>query len=119
MQKIEPIIDNTLKELIAELELNLKKIFKEKLRKIIVFGSYARNTQEIGSDLDIMVLLDLDETELKDYREQLLDVNVELTTRYGIVLSIITNSYNHFNEWVEYMPFFKAVQTEGIEVYGR
>lgn len=50
-----------LNELLYELKAELKNIFgKKKLRKIIVYGSYAREKSNKESDLDIMVLVDMD-----------------------------------------------------------
>ncbi len=68
--------------------------------------------------MDIMVLVDMDQKELKKVHDQVLDVTITLTTRYGIVLSIIENNYNYFYEWVDVLPFFKNVEREGIEIYG-
>ncbi len=44
---------------------------------------------------------------------------VDLTTRYGIVVSIIENNYNHFYGWVEVIPFFANVEKEGVSLFGR
>lgn len=119
MQERQTIKDTKTAEILSEIEVSLKLIFGIKLRKIILFGSYARNNQDIGSDMDIMVLIDMDEEEIKKYREQLLNINVDITTRYGVVLSIITNNHDYFYEWVQHMPFFRNVYNEGVEIYGR
>lgn len=104
--------------IISELKESLKSIFGDKLKEIILFGSYARQDQNEGSDMDIMVLLDMEEEEIKKYRDKILDIIVELTTSYGCVISIIENNYNYFYDWVDYMPFFTSVRNEGINIYG-
>jgi len=35
------------------------------LKKVIVYGSYARGDYQKNSDIDIMILVDADETEIK------------------------------------------------------
>ncbi len=44
--------------MLEEIESNLLKIYGHKLKKIILYGSYARGEQAPGSDLDVMVLRD-------------------------------------------------------------
>ncbi|MDO9565419.1 MAG: nucleotidyltransferase domain-containing protein [Candidatus Desulfaltia sp.] len=101
-----------------EIVNKLGLIYGENLKKIILFGSYAREEQDPGSDMDLMVLVDMEEQEIKKQRNQVLDLTVDLTTRYGIVLSIIENNHDFFYEWVGYLPFFRNVANEGIEIYG-
>lgn len=112
---------NEIKEsgILVEIESNLRKIYGSKLMKIILYGSYARGEQVQGSDLDVMVLLNMDEEEFKKYSEQALDLAVDLTTRYGIVVSIQENNIDFFNKWVDTLPFFNSVSNEGVELYGK
>ncbi|MDW7650142.1 MAG: nucleotidyltransferase domain-containing protein [Bacillota bacterium] len=112
------VTDTTALKLLNEIEYHLKRIYGTKLKKIILFGSYARNDQNKESDMDIMILLDASDDEIKQYREQVLDMVVDLTTRYGIVISTIENNAAYFYNWVEDIPFFSKVQEEGVEIYG-
>ena len=113
------IEDLRLKELLHELKNELEKVFGEKLKKVIVYGSYARGESDEGSDLDIMVLVDMNEKEIKNERDKVLDLTVDLTTRYGVVLSIIENNYDYFYDWAEVLPFFANVIREGVSIYGK
>ncbi|MFW5648895.1 MAG: hypothetical protein ACOCG5_07370 [Candidatus Alkaliphilus sp. MAG34] len=85
-----------LNELLHELKTGLKNIFNEKLKKIIIYRSHARGESDKGSNLDIMALVDMDEWGINKKRDEALDMVVDLTTRYGIVLSIIGNNYDYF-----------------------
>ncbi len=105
-------------KLLNEIEKEFKIIFGRKLKKIILYGSYATKKNVEGSDLDIMVLVDMEQEEIKKVHDRILDISVDLTTRYGIVLSVIENNYNYFYDWVDVIPFFKNVEKEGIEIYG-
>ena len=119
MQGKKPVNNLKVSNMLSELEKKLKLVFGNKLRKIILYGSYARNDQNLGSDIDIMVLVDMPQDDIKNYQNQILDIKVDLTTRYGIVLSVIENNYDYFYEWKEFMPFFNNVALEGVEIYGR
>lgn len=58
------------------------------VREIGVFGSYVRNEQGMGSDLDILVELDeplgWDIADLKEDLERILDLPVDLILKGGI-----------------------------------
>ena len=60
----------------------------------------------------------MDEDEIKKNRDKILDLTVDLTTRYGIVLSIIENNYNYFYDWVDVLPFLANVEKEGVTIHG-
>ena len=118
MKDLLEIQDNKTLSIISELKIRLKTIFGDKLKQVILFGSYARQEEDEGSDMDIMVLLDMEEEEIRIYHDKILDVIVDLTTAHGRVISIIENNYTYFYDWVDYMPFFTSVRNEGIYIYG-
>ena len=78
-----------------------------------------QNGSLLSSDLDIMVSVDMDEGEINKKRDEVLDMVVNLTTRYGIVLSIIENNYDYFYDWAKALPFFTNVIKEGVNIYER
>ncbi len=47
-----------IKDLLQELKIELQKRYGNKLRKIMLFGSYARGEYRSDSDIDIAVILD-------------------------------------------------------------
>ena len=59
-----------------------------KVREIGVFGSYAKNEQKRGSDLDVLMEfyepVGLGYFELKDFLEDVLKINVDLVIKIGI-----------------------------------
>ena len=57
MTKEVKIKDENIKMLLSDLEIKLSELFKNNLKKIILFGSYAKGTYNNDSDIDIMVLL--------------------------------------------------------------
>lgn len=119
MPKKANLQDLGISELLWDLEKRLKDIYGERLKKILLYGSYARGDNEEGSDVDIMALVDMDQEEIKKQRDKVLDVVVELTTRHGIVLSMIENNYNYFYDWVDAIPFFANIEKEGVDIYGQ
>jgi len=112
------IKDGNLQSLLNEIKNGLQQIYGDKLKNIILYGSYARAQEVNGSDLDLMVLLDLSDEEIESKNEEVLELTVDLTTCYGIVISVVKNNVDFFNEWVDTLPYFKNVLADGIDIYG-
>lgn len=102
-----------------EIEIKLLAIHGPRVKKIILYGSFTRGEGASGSDLDVMVLLDMKEEAIEKHSEEVLALAVALTTRYGIVVSIQKNNIDFFNEWADTLPFFHNVINEGVELYGK
>lgn len=100
-----------------EIVTEMKNLFGDKLRQVLLFGSYARGEQEEYSDMDVMVLVNIDDEEIKKYNDAIIDVMSDISLRYGILPTIIGKNYEHFNHWVPYLPFYRNVKVEGIEFY--
>ena len=52
------------------------------MKEVILYGSVARGTQTKESDIDIMVLVDGNTEELRNYDEQLSDVSTDMALKY-------------------------------------
>ncbi len=104
--------------LLSEVKRETKNIFTNKLQKIILYGSYARDEATLDSDIDIMILIDENRDNLRQYRNLIIDVIFELSLKYDIILSILIKNYKDFNNYIEFVPFFRNVYNEGIEIYG-
>ena len=63
-------MQNLIKQYVNE----IKQIYGTHLRQIILYGSYARGDFRPDSDIDIMILLDLSDLELKAYSQKLLSL---------------------------------------------
>ncbi len=59
---------NTLLEKYVE---EVKKIYGDHLKSVILYGSYAREDFRSDLDIDIMILVYLTDMEVKEYRKQL------------------------------------------------
>ena len=73
-------------KMIKDVEKSIKKVFKNRLKKIIVFGSYARGDYDDESDIDFMVLVE--NKDLKKFEDVILDIEVDLSIKYGKLPSI-------------------------------
>lgn len=99
--------------ILSELAGLLRQVYGEKLRAVILYGSVARGTQTEDSDIDIMVLVDGSDAELREYSDKLSDVSTDISLRYLKVFSIMDVSYQEYSEWKQVSPFYRKVFEEG------
>lgn len=92
------------------------KILGNRLKKIILYGSYARGDYNNSSDIDIMILTDLTDDEIVEYRHKIYDIafDIEFDNKFDITLSPLLKNIDKFNYWLQALPFYMNVQKEGV-----
>lgn len=114
---MEKIADEKLREILQEMGELLKSVYGNRLKAVILYGSVARGTQTEDSDIDVMILVDGTDEQLREYNERLSDISTELALKYVKVFSIIDVKYQEYQEWKTVSPFYKNVDREGVVVY--
>ena len=66
-----------------------------------------------------MVLTDLDKDTISKLHDKIIDVIVELSLKYNIVLSIKALNEKHFNKYLDILPYYQNIQKEGVVLYER
>ncbi|MCH5210795.1 MAG: nucleotidyltransferase domain-containing protein [Oscillospiraceae bacterium] len=107
-----------LNELLQELTVYAKDIFGEKLKKVILYGSFARGDYDDESDIDVMLMVDLSPEELNLYRKQINYFCSDLNVANCVFISPILQSVPLFDEWKDTLPFYQNIVREGVSVYG-
>ena len=96
----------------------LKMVYGRHLKAVILYGSYARGDFRADSDIDIMILLDIDDMEIKDYRYQLSDLTYDFNMDNDVDIKPIAKSQEHFNKWIGVYPFYSNIVNEGVTLFG-
>lgn len=101
---------------VQEFIKGVKDILGERAKKIILYGSYARGDYNESSDIDIMILTDLNDDEIIEYRNKIWEYayDIEWDNNFDITLSPLVKNIDKFNYWMEALPFYKNVQKEGV-----
>lgn len=107
----------TMQKLIQQYVRNIRNIYGLHLRQIILYGSYARGDFNSDSDIDIMILLDLSDSDIKEYRRQLSDMTFDFNMDNDIDIKPIAKNEGHYNKWVNSYPFYTNVDRDGVTLY--
>ena len=109
---------NLLNELLQKVAEHSKEVFGDKLKSVILYGSYARGDYDEESDIDVMIMVDLPPEELARYREIVIDYCVDLNIEHLVVIMPKLQSLSLFEQWKNALPFYQNVIKEGVRVYG-
>ena len=107
-----------MKNLMEQYVEQVRQIYGSHVQQIILYGSYARGDFRPDSDIDIMILLDMSDLELKAYSQNLSYMTYDFNLDNDLDIKPIANSQEHFNKWVENYPFYTNVHNEGVLLYG-
>lgn len=103
-------------DVIIRFTLEFKKILGNNLSKVILYGSYARGDAHETSDVDIMVLVTLSDDEIRKIRNEVYDCAFELEMEHSVDISPIIKNKDHYEYWLDTLPFYQSVENEGVIV---
>ena len=103
--------------ILDELSQSTQALLGDKLKKIILFGSYARGDYTEDSDLDIMVLADFDAQEESRLEDLLNKISSGTSLAYDLTVCMLVNNAQLFNNRLHISPFYRNVVSEGVEIY--
>ena len=107
-----------MRDIILKFSQQVKNILGDKLKKVILYGSYARGDYRADSDIDIMLLTTLTDKEIGKVETEIFDIAFDFLMDYGVDISVIIKNEEHFNYWLGALPFYDNVQREGVVLDG-
>ncbi len=108
--------DNNFSEILKSLEQRLFSIFGSKLKKIILYGSYARGDYDLESDVDILMVTEDEDS--SGYNKEISQLEIDFFKKYNLLFSILVENEKYFSANEDLLPFFRSVKGEGVLVYG-
>jgi len=90
-----------------------RHICGDKLRDIILYGSYARGDFKEWSDVDIMILADTDDMECRQISSRIAKELFDLIYHMNLLLSFLVIPYTRFEHMKDVYPFYRNVDKEG------
>ena len=107
----------TMQDLMQQYIEEVKKIYGTHICRIILYGSYARGDFRPDSDIDIIILLDMTDLDLKSYSQQLSYMTYDFNMDHDLDIKPIAKSEEHFKKWCENYPFYANINKEGVVLY--
>jgi len=106
-------IPHRVQTILKETRNELQKIYSDRLKEIILFGSYARGDFMDNSDIDIILLLE-GVKDISTEREKYLPITGRLSLKYDTVISVIPFDFQVFHQ--KRIPLILNVNKEGIRI---
>ena len=110
-------MSTAIQALLKNYVMHIIDIYDSHVKSIILYGSYARGDYTKDSDIDIMILLDISDMEIKKYRHQLSGMTYDYNIDYDLDIKPIAKSEEHFKKWLPDYPFYANVEKEGVQLY--
>lgn len=92
------------------------QILGNRLKRIILYGSYARGDFRQDSDLDIMILTDIQPGETGSYSDRIYDVTYDFEVQYGMEINPSIQNIQIYEQWKSVYPFFMNIEKEGVAI---
>ncbi len=97
--------------ILNEFKRELRSLYGERLKDVILFGSYARGEAHAGSDIDVMVVLRGDVAPGREI-DYMIDVITELNLKYSVLLSVVPVAEDKYLR--RNSPLLLNVRREGV-----
>ena len=109
---------NKLNEILSEVHDHSKQLFADSLVDVVLYGSYARGDFDSESDIDIMVLADIEQSSVADFLVKLRDRIYMLEIENDCVISLSVTPVGNFEKYKNVSPFYRNVWKEGVRFAG-
>ena len=90
------------------------RAFEQKIQDAYLYGSYARGDSHEGSDIDILLTVDVSPEELRPYREAAADICSDLGLEHNVMISALIEPLSQFRRYSATLPYYRNVLREGI-----
>lgn len=105
-----------IERIVQELCEGVARIFPQERIDAVLFGSCARGDAELGSDIDILLLVDASRETISERNWRIGDVAGELLVEHGVLVSPIVENREYFRSNAESLPLFRNIQAEGVKL---
>lgn len=84
------------------------------IKKVILYGSYARGDFRNDSDIDIMILVDI--KDFKEYEDKIFNLTYDFNLEHNTDIMPIIQNIDHFNRWKNAYMFYRNINREGVAI---
>jgi predicted nucleotidyltransferase len=109
--------ENQIAMITSEVAKAAKAELGDRLCDVILYGSYARGEGKDWSDIDLMILVDADDTEANHIKKVLVDRIWDLMYETNLLLSVMVVSASRYEQYKSVLPFYSNVERDGQSVH--
>jgi predicted nucleotidyltransferase len=104
---------STFQKTIADFKQEISALYKDRLKQVILYGSWARAEATRRSDIDLAVVL---QGRVKPGREidRIIDIVADLNSKYGVLLSVYPVSEHDYLNIKS--PLLMNIRKEGVPI---
>ena len=94
-----------------------KEIYESALKAVILYGSYARGDYTEDSDVDILILVDMEEDEIGRSRERLSSLTYDFNEVHDLKIMPEVIGEKQFAYWLPVYSFYQNIEKDGVSIY--
>ena len=108
-EKLKKVTDEVVKALLS---------VSDNIEKIILYGSQARGDNTPESDIDILVILNVEDHDIYPIKKLMWNQTNDISLAQDEVVSFVVSSGTEFSKMRNTL-FYQNVARDGVELYGR
>lgn len=101
-------------DILGEVYRACSPIYSGKINDAYLYGSFARGDHTEESDVDILLSVDMDPSEIGKHRTAVASVTSSLSLKHNITVSVTVKPTEQFRRYAEVVPYYRNVLREGI-----
>ena len=104
-------MDPTIQRVLDAFRSGIEQLYAERLRRIILYGSWARGEATENSDIDVAIVLDGEVTPGHEI-DRMIDLVTQINLDFSVLLSVYPVSERDFMDLNS--PLIRNIRKEGI-----
>lgn len=100
--------------ILGEVYAACNPVFGNAIKEAYLYGSYARGDYHAESDIDILLAVDMEPTEISELRNQVGLISSDLSLKHDVTVSVTVKPFDQFRQYADVLPYYKNVLGEGI-----
>ncbi|QJD79178.1 nucleotidyltransferase domain-containing protein [Spirosoma rhododendri] len=105
-------INPAIEPIVREFKAALQAMYGDRLRDVVLYGSYARGDYDDESDIDLMIVLNDERVDTFAEIRRISPLETRLLLDYGLVVSPLPVPYSRYKDSSD--PIYQEVRKDGM-----
>jgi len=108
---MEATINPVIEPIVREFKAALQVMYGDRLREVVLYGSYARGDYDEESDIDLMIVLNDERVDTFAEVRRISPLETSFLLTYGVAESPLPGPYSRYKESLS--PTYQEVRKDG------